>query len=293
MGHFLCKLNGRANHKVYVAVFTCLQSRSVHAEVVFKLTADAAINAIARFNARRPGLSNLYSDRGTNFVAANSILTKELEIINKDAAPELSKRGIVWHFNPPHAPHRGGVWERVVGLFKKSISSISSGDVMHYDAFCTAVTEAEGILNRRPLTQISTDSKDTEALTPNHLLSPATAHLAEQPGVRTAEIINAEYVRTSWKRAQSRVNSFWRTFRRDYLSLLHSRTKWRKTRENLKKDDLVILVDDTVERHDWKLGRIVSTIQSDDHVRQVAVKRGDGKIVHRDRTKLVKLELDE
>ena len=65
------------------------------------------------------------------------------------------------------------------------------------------------------------------------------------------------------------------------------------SRENLKKDDLVIMVDDTAERHEWKLGRIVSTIQSDDHVRQVAVKRGDGKLVHRDRTKLVKLELDE
>ena len=69
---FLCKLNGRANHKVYVAVFTCFVSRSVHAEVVFNLTADAAINAIVRFNARRPGLHSLYSDRGINFVAANS-----------------------------------------------------------------------------------------------------------------------------------------------------------------------------------------------------------------------------
>ena len=180
-----------------------------------------------------------------------------------------------------------------MGLFKKSLSSITSGDVIHYDAFCTAVIEAEAILNRRPLTQLSTDSRDTEALTPNHLLCPATSHLEEQPQVEMAETADAGSIRTSWKRAQSRVNSFWRTFRRDYLSLLHSRSKWRKTRENLKKDDLVIIVDDTADRHDWRLGRIVSTIQSDGHVRQVAVKRGDGRIVHRDRTKLVKLELDE
>ena len=101
MGPFLVKLNGRADHKVYVAVFTCFESRSVHAEVVFKLDADSAINAIARFNARRPGLNHLYSDRGTNFVAANSILEKELNDINKEAAPELSKKNIVWTFNPP------------------------------------------------------------------------------------------------------------------------------------------------------------------------------------------------
>ena len=128
-------------------------------------------------------MNNLYSDRGTNFIAANSILTKELEEINKKATPLLAKKGITWQFNPPHAPHRGGVWERVVGLFKKTLSGISKGDVLHYDTFATAIIEAEGILNRRPLTHISTDSKDLEALTPNHLLCPATAQLQQQPEV--------------------------------------------------------------------------------------------------------------
>ena len=292
MGPFLCKLNGRANHKVYVAVFTCFESRSVHAEVVFNLTADAAINAIVRFNARRPGLNSLYSDRGTNFVAANTILKKELEEVNAKVSPELAKRGIVWQFNPPHSPHRGGAWERVVGLFKKAIAVITAGDVIHYDTFATAITEAEGILNRRPLTQISTDSKDSEALTPNHLLSPATMHLKDQPSVVAECAEEKETMQKSWRRAQARINAFWNVFRSDYLSLLHSRAKWRTSKENLKKDDLVIIVDETIRRHDWKLGRIASTLQSDDHVRQVAVRRGDGKIVERDRTKLVKLELD-
>ena len=164
---------------------------------------------------------------------------------------------------------------------------------MHYDAFSTAVIEAEAIINRRPLTHISTDSRDTEAITPTHLLSPATVQLRMQPRVHSMPASDAEATRKSWKRAQNRVDAFWKAFKRDYLSLLHSRPKWRKTRENLKKDALVIMVDDTIERHEWKVGRIVSTIQSDDHVRQVAIKSGDGKIVHRDRTKLVKLELDE
>ena len=127
MGPFLVKLNGRADHKVYVAVFTCFESRSVHAEVVFKLDADSAINAITRFNARRPGLNYLYSDRGTNFVAANSILEREMEKINKESASTLAKSNIVWHFNPPHAPHRGGTWERVVGLFKKTLLHFQRG----------------------------------------------------------------------------------------------------------------------------------------------------------------------
>ena len=292
MGYFLVKMNGRANHKVYVAVFSCFETRAVHAEVILKLDADSAINAIARFSARRPGTSYLYSDRGTNFVAANSILSKELEEINKGATPELARKGIVWEFNPPHAPHRGGVWERVVGLFKKTLSGISKGDVLQYDTFATAVVEAEGILNRRPLTHISTDSRDMEALTPTHLLCPAIISKIQRPEVISSGEAT-EDARSAWKRAQARVNSFWKDFRRDYLSLLHSRSKWKKTTDNLKVDDLVILVDDSKERNQWKMGRIVGTPKTDEHVRRVEVLRSDGKIVQRDRVKVVKLEMDE
>ena len=237
-------------------------------------------------------MNHLYSDRGTNFIAANSILTKELERINKEAAPSLAKRNIVWQFNPPHAPHRGGIWERVVGLFKKTLLGMAKGDVLHYDAFATAVTEAEGILNRRPLTHISTDSKDLEALTPNHLLCPSIIHLRDQPEVRSADD-DGNCARQSWKRAQSRINSFWRNWKRDYLSMLHSRSKWRRTTENLAVGNLVILVDECIERGQWRMGRIVGTSSSDDHVRKVEVLRSDGKIVQRDRTKIVKLEMDE
>ena len=58
-------------------------------------------------------------------------------------------------------------------------------------------------------------------------------------------------------------------------------------------DDLVILVDDSSERNQWKMGRIVGTPTTDDHVRRVEVQRPDGKVVQRDRSKIVKLELDE
>ena len=69
--------------------------------------------------------------------------------------------------------------------------------------------------------------------------------------------------------------------------------KWRKRKENLKHGDLVILVEDTVDRHHWKLGRVTATPQSDLHVWKVEVRRGDGRIVLRDRVKIVKLEMDE
>ena len=179
-----------------------------------------------------------------------------------------------------------------MGLFKKHLAGITAGDVLNFDVFSTVVIEVEGILNRRPLTQISTDSKDVGALTPNHILSPATTSTSAESLVDVAAD-NADNVRASWKKAVGRVNGFWKAFKNEYLQLLHNRQKWTKSRTNLKKGDLVIIVDDTTSRDAWRLGRIENVHASGPHVRKVDVKRGDGKMLTRDRTKVVRLEMDE
>ena len=58
-------------------------------------------------------------------------------------------------------------------------------------------------------------------------------------------------------------------------------------------DDLVLLVDESVPRGEWRLGRIVQVGGTDSHVRKALVKRADGKVVLRDRTKLVLLEVED
>ena len=110
---------------------------------------------------------------------------------------------------------------------------MSSGDALQFDVFNTIIVEIEGILNRRPLTQISTDSKDVEALTPNHILAPASAQLTQERLVDTVAD-KGDDVRASWRRAVGRINGFWKAFKSDYLQLLHNRQKWTKSKENLK-----------------------------------------------------------
>ena len=131
-----------------------------------------------------------------------------------------------------------------------------------------------------------------EALTPNHILCPATSTTAVEGLVNTIAD-KEEDLRSSWRKAVSRVSGFWKAFKNDYLQLLHNRQKWTKSRMNLKKGDLVIIVDDTTKRDSWRLGRIENVHDSGPHVRKIDIKRGDGKLVTRDRTKVVRLEMDE
>ena len=184
-GPFGVKMNGRATHKVWAAIFTCLKTRSVHVEVVHNMSADALINAISRFSARRPGSSYFISDRGTNLCAADKALKKELEAANSASAPELQQRGITWDFIPAYSPHRGGVWERCVGLFKRHLAALSVGDEVHIDTFNTVMIQIEGILNRRPLTAVSPSADDSEALTPAHILYPSFASHQSCASART------------------------------------------------------------------------------------------------------------
>ena len=195
MGPFTVKKTGsRANHKNYVAVFTCFQTRSVHVEVVQRMDADSFINALIRFSARRPGVRHLYSDNGSNFIGSFNILSKRakewesryaptgyvtpvsaLKKLEESARAKLLVRGVDWTFLPPYASHYAGVWERVIGLFKKHLAKVTSGEILHEDVFHTTIIQLEGILNDRPLYPASANPADPQPIRPRDITNPAAA----------------------------------------------------------------------------------------------------------------------
>ena len=291
-GPFGVLMNGRATHKVWIVIFTCMSTRSVHAEIVHKIDAPSMINAIVRFSARRPGVVKFFSDQGTNMRGADNILKKQMKEWMESATTELYARGLEWSFIPSHTPHYGGVWERIVALFKRLLVSVQKGNTLQLDVFNTAVIEMEAIINRRPLTAISTDPNDTEALTPAHILYPATFAHSAAVIIPENPITDADHLRCAWRRSRSRVNAFKKSFFKEYIALLHQRDKWNVSKENMKKDDLVLICDDSLARCHWKTGRIIDTEGSDDHVRRVYVRKADGSVSLHDRSKIVKLEME-
>ena len=92
-----------------------LTTRAVHIEVVRSLDTDSCLVAINRFIARRGKPTTIISDNGTNFVGSARELKEYINSWNQDQiTSELAQKHIVWKFNPPGAPHFGGVWERLV-----------------------------------------------------------------------------------------------------------------------------------------------------------------------------------
>ena len=97
---------GRSVVKRYGVICICLSILAVHLEVAFSMDTDSCINAIWRFVVRRSPVTSMVSDNGTNLIAPEAELRREIHSLDKRRlAAAFQCKNIEWHFNPPSASH--------------------------------------------------------------------------------------------------------------------------------------------------------------------------------------------
>ena len=118
---------GTRSYKGYIVIFVCLATRAVHLDAASDYSTQEFLNVHRRFTARRGISATLSSDCGTNFVGADRELRQLFEqALNttKEIAHLLTNDGTEWKFNPPSAPHFGGLWEATVKSTKFHLKRI-------------------------------------------------------------------------------------------------------------------------------------------------------------------------
>ena len=282
-GPFLEKYK-RATVKVWVCLFTCMVTRAVHLERLTGLDTESFINGLRRFVARRGNPKVIFCDNGTNFVGTRNIFVQ----LNQNSVSKFcATKDIEWHFIPPLSPHMGGAWERLVGVVKRVLCGIlplhSQDRALNPDVLCTVLAEVESIVNSRPLTKVSSDCTDLNAITPNHILL-----LREGPPPLCFQ--EKDRHRQLWRQVQYYAGQFWRRFLREYIPMLQSRQKWLKKERNFQVGDLVLICQESLPRGLWPLAIVQSVnVGRDGLVRSVKVKTSTTSLV-RPITKLVLLE---
>ena len=144
---------------------------------------------------------------------------------------DLAQKKIAWKFNPPGAPHFGGVWERLVQNCKKVMIAILHNRSFTDKVLSTTMCLVEQTLNARPLTAVSDDPEDLTALTANHFL--LGRENASAPLMPSSERYHD--LRKSFKTAQAYADMIWKRWTREYLPQWNQRSGQKNMCETLKK----------------------------------------------------------
>ena len=250
---------GRIEVKRYGCIFTCLSIRAIHVEIAHTL--DTFINALHRFIARRGKPIEIISDNGTNLVGANKEIRASLLEWNQHQIHEsLLQNDIKWIFNQPAGSHHGGVWERCIRTVRKIMMALMKEQITDDEGLLTLMCEIESIVNGRPITTVSSDPRDAEALTPNHLLLLRSNNNFPMGRFDRTDL----FTRRRWHQIQYLADQFWKRWTRDYLPLLQTRSKWTIARRNFAIDDIVLIVDGQTPRNSWPMARVLEVYPNKD-----------------------------
>ena len=106
----------------------------------------------------------------------------------------------------------------------------------------TLMSEFQGILISQPLTPVSSDPKDLEPLTPNHLIL-LRANQNLPLGVFNKEDV---YSRRRWRQVQYMSDIFWKRWLKEFLPTLQERARWTRPRRCLGMGNLALIANENV-----------------------------------------------
>ena len=297
--HIFVKTESGDNTKVYLLLFTCLQTRAVHVEIVGDMTTTSFVQALIRFTNHYSIPSTIFSDNARSFIAAfeGNIISYHLktdEYLNKFAIYNISHKHI-----PLYSPWYGACWERLVGVVKRCLyKSIGRAKVTYFELL-TLISDIQSAVNSRPLTYRCSDDSTLDMLTPNSFLKPnINTEIILNPREDDSNCVDPpsrlDLVKTLENRERliDRFKTLWHEEYLLSLRELNNDLHQVNFSNRIKENQVVLIKNPAKPRPYWYLGRVLDLIIGDDgNIRCVKLLRGDGKEVLHSLKHLYPLEL--
>jgi hypothetical protein len=257
--------------KNWICLFTCTNIRAIHLELVVNMTTDSFLMCLRRFMARRGKPAMMISDNANQFKLGSSVVDKIWNSIthHSDVQSYIANKGIKWKFVLEYAPWKGGFYERLVGITKRSLRKSLGKSKVNEQQLATILVETEAVINSRPLVYVENDI-NSRALTPAHFLT-----LNYEVGTPDIEIdyspeetLSDKLIET-WKKGQARINYFWQVWSTEYLQSLREKhtLKMKSIKGEVQRvpkvGEVVIVKEEGLPRGSWKLAKIQSLIKSE------------------------------
>lgn len=266
--------------KMYILIYTCLNVRAVHLDLVPSMSTQDFLFSFKRFSNRFGTPLILYSDNALSFTAGGRVLQKCLkssEFLSFRQSSNLKHIQI-----PLYSAWIGSTWERMIRTVKSCLFKVVGRNSLSYFELLTTLSDIEHAVNSRPLTYRSSEEQ-LEPITPNSFLrvNPHT-RLIIGDAEPWSSSPNSEELQRSLGVQEDRIERFKRLWYDEYLLCLreHSRNLHQVSWSNcVSVGDIVIIKTPNKTRPFWNLGRVVELIVGyDGNIRAVRVMKGDRSI---------------
>ena len=152
--------------------------------------------------------------------------------------------------------------ERLVQCVKRALLLNLGSAKLTPDVFATIVSEAECLVNSRPLTHVRSNHEDDNPLTPNHFLLGRP--FCNVPGAVFNETHTSKS--SAWTQMKQRLQQIWKRLLTEFVPSLNKRQKWTSREAALEVDDNVWLLEELTPRGIWPLGRVTRTFTGPDNI---------------------------
>ena len=275
-GHVFVK-QGNCVVKMYILIFTCLNIRSIHLELLPSLTCKDFLLAFIRFCNSCNIPSVVYSDNANTFLKSMNILSHS--VIDNDFDSYLVKNNIKHNKIPLYSAWVGAAWERMIRTIKQCLYKTIGRKHYNYFQFFTLLTDVENCINSRPLTYLNEDSLDV--ITPNAFLKFNTGRsllmgdLEEDdfPSTGRKELVD------SLLKRESMLDKFKSMWYEEYLLSLREKSKdvyqndWT---DRISVGEVVLIRSPIKPRAQWQMARVTELLTgTDGKTRSAKVMRPD------------------
>ena len=267
-------VNKRARIKVWIALFLCLNTKAVNIELAPGYSTNDFLLAYSSHVSQRGDQAFVHSDRGSQLVSAQRLLTDDLPKYDwSDIASSSALKGTTWRFAPAGAQWRNGATEAFVKKFKKSFCRLYKNAELNYAELNCAVKRIANILNNRPVSAqrtkpFSDDEDFLSPLIPNMLI---TGHNNSSPPLHSEDPDADPHVRRGF--IEDLEASWWYQYKSQCFNSLIPTRKWIDEKRNLLPGDVVLIqYASKTTPGTYRLGKILSVeVDKDELVRTCVV----------------------
>jgi len=276
-GHMYTKIGGTLQ-KVYLLVYTCLNIRAIHLDLLPDLSCKNFLLSFIRFCNAQGMPSAVYSDNASTFLQGMGIIADSN--IDNEFSNYLVKNNVKHNKIPLYSAWCGSAWERQIRTIKNSLHKVVGRKQLDYFQLITLLSDVQHSINSRPLTYAS-DTDLHNVITPNSFLKFDTGRSLLLSGLAGSELVipnRAELVRALEKREELFEDCRARWYDEYLLSLREAgRERYQESWDNvIKAGDVVLVETPQKPRHLWQMARVLETLPDNDGVvRCVKLLRAD------------------